>query len=267
MHGKKIIICKYHLKNKCKFGSKCNFVHIQKKEIEHNLEEVIKLRSENASLKTEFYKLVQENRKSKFNESTNASVKAYRVHALQKDIEKNHEEKITYSSLLKEKRLSQEAELVNKKPCANESKDEQVSDKNLIVIGKEIRNPNVEQIRSICELMIEQSIKEKENNLHIIDKLKQECNYVRGKLVQQEKANKQSEHNTMSLIKNLQREQKAIIERIDQNDTNIQLINRKINTVSDSVGPILLETLKEFWKEKEILTSKTERTIYADNHK
>jgi hypothetical protein len=71
----------------------------------------------------------------------------------------------------------------------------------------------------------------------------------------------------MSLIKNLQREQKAIIERIDQNDTNIQLINRKINTVSDSVGPILLETLKEFWKEKKILTSKTERTIYADNHK
>ena len=71
----------------------------------------------------------------------------------------------------------------------------------------------------------------------------------------------------MSLIKNLQREQKAIIERIDQNDTNIQLINRKINTVSDSVGPILLETLKEFWKEKKIPTSKTERTIYADNHK
>jgi len=120
MHRKKIVICKYHLKDKCKFGSKCNFVHIQMKEIEQNLEEIIKLKSENASLKTEFFKMVQENRKLKLNESTNASTKAYRVHALQKGQEKNYEEKVTFSSLFKEKRLSQKDELDSKKACANE---------------------------------------------------------------------------------------------------------------------------------------------------
>ena len=57
------------------------------KEIEQNLEDFIKLRSENL-FKTEFYKIVQENRKSKLNESTNASNKAYKVHALQKVDEK-----------------------------------------------------------------------------------------------------------------------------------------------------------------------------------
>ena len=119
MYRKKIVICKYHLKDKCKFGSKCNFVHIQMKEIEQNLEEVIKLRSENASLKTEFYKMVQENRKLKLNESTNVSTKAYRVLALQKGKEKNYEEKVTYSSLFKKKSLSQKVELDSKKACAN----------------------------------------------------------------------------------------------------------------------------------------------------
>ena len=62
MYRKKILICKYHLKDKCKFGGKCNFLHIQMKEIEKNLREVIKLRSENLLLKTEFYKIVQENK-------------------------------------------------------------------------------------------------------------------------------------------------------------------------------------------------------------
>jgi len=38
------------------------------KEIEQNLEGVINLRSENAPLNTEFYKMVQENRKLKLNE-------------------------------------------------------------------------------------------------------------------------------------------------------------------------------------------------------
>jgi hypothetical protein len=64
--------------------------------------------------------MVQENRKLKLNESTNASTKAYRVHALQKGQEKNYEEKVTYSSLFKEKRLSQKVELDCKKACANE---------------------------------------------------------------------------------------------------------------------------------------------------
>jgi len=90
------------------------------KEIEQNLEEIIKLKSENASLKTEFFKMVQENRKLKLNETTNASTKAYRVHTLQKGHEKNYEEKVTYSSLFKEKRLSQKVELDSKKACANE---------------------------------------------------------------------------------------------------------------------------------------------------
>ena len=77
MYRKKIIICKYHLKDKCKFEGKCNFLLIQMKEIEENFEEISKLRSENALLKTEFFKVVQENRKLKLNESTDTNTKAY----------------------------------------------------------------------------------------------------------------------------------------------------------------------------------------------
>ena len=93
-----IIICKYYLKDKCKFGSKCNFLHIQKHEIEHTLEEVIKLRSENTSLKSEFYKMVQEKRKLNHHETRNVDSEVYGVYALQKA-----EKKSSYSSLFKEK--------------------------------------------------------------------------------------------------------------------------------------------------------------------
>ena len=94
----KIIICKYDLKDKCKFGRKCNFLHIQKYEIEHTLEEVIKLRSENTSLKSEFYKMVQEKRKLNHHETRNVVSEVYGVYALQKA-----EKKSSYSSLFKEK--------------------------------------------------------------------------------------------------------------------------------------------------------------------
>ena len=79
MYREKIIICKYHLKDKCKFWGKCNFLHIKMKEIEENLEEISKLRSENALLKTEFYKMVQENKKLKLNESADANTKSNQV--------------------------------------------------------------------------------------------------------------------------------------------------------------------------------------------
>jgi len=247
MYRKKILICKYHLKDKCKFGGKCNFLHIQMKEIEQNLEEVSKLRSENLSLKTEFYKIVQENRKLKLNESTNASNKAHRVHALQKVKEKtydeNFEKKATYSSLFKEKRLSQRVELGNKKSRANESNIDQASEKNLTVVRKEIRNPNIEQIRCANAL---KSTKKKENSFYSIEKLKQECYYVREKIEQQEKSNRQSEQTAMNLIKSLQKEQKSIVERMErnkrkaksENDTNKDVKNEISNKIKEMDGRI-----------------------------
>jgi hypothetical protein len=247
MYRKKILICKYHLKDKCKFGGKCNFLHIQMKEIEQNLEEVSKLRSENLLLKTEFYKIVQENRKLKLNESTNASNKAYRVHALQKVKEKNYDEnfekKATYSSLFKEKRVSQRVELGNKKSRANESNIDQASEKNLTVIRKEIRNPNIEQIRSANAL---KSTKKKENSFYSIEKLKQGCYYVREKIEQQEKSNRQSEQTAMNLIKSLQREQKSIVERMERNKrkaksenyTNKDVKNEILNKIKEMDGRI-----------------------------
>ena len=94
----KIIICKYYLKDKCKFGIKCNFLHIKKHEIEHSLEEIIKLRSENTSLKSEFNKMVQEKRKLNHHETRNCYSEVYGVYVLEKT-----EKKSSYSSFFKEK--------------------------------------------------------------------------------------------------------------------------------------------------------------------
>ena len=116
----KIIICKYHLKDKCKFGSKCNFLHIQKHEIEHTLEEVIKLRSENTSLKSEFYKMVQEKRKLNHHETRNRYSEVYRVYALEKT-----EKKSSYSSFFKEKTTEEKkSPLVESGIGSSESEDE-----------------------------------------------------------------------------------------------------------------------------------------------
>jgi hypothetical protein len=49
--SKKIIICKFNLKNKCKFGEKCKFQHIGIKELNDILAKFEDLKQENVLLK------------------------------------------------------------------------------------------------------------------------------------------------------------------------------------------------------------------------
>ena len=52
MHkNKKIIICKFNLKNKCLFGEKCKFRHISISELNDILNKMEDLKQENESLK------------------------------------------------------------------------------------------------------------------------------------------------------------------------------------------------------------------------
>jgi hypothetical protein len=53
MHkNKKIMICKFHLKNKCQFGE-CKFLHLSINELNYVLNKMEDLKQENESLKSE----------------------------------------------------------------------------------------------------------------------------------------------------------------------------------------------------------------------
>ena len=51
--NKKIIICKFNLKNKCLFGEKCKFRHLNIKELNDVLKKVENFKRDNESLKSE----------------------------------------------------------------------------------------------------------------------------------------------------------------------------------------------------------------------
>ena len=54
MHkNKKIIICKFHLKNKCQFGEECKFLHLSINELNYVLNKMEDLKQENESLKSD----------------------------------------------------------------------------------------------------------------------------------------------------------------------------------------------------------------------
>ena len=82
---KEIIICKFNLIEKCKFGSKCKFLHIHKDEIEKALEQLSMLRKENMSLKTELNIKTQEVRKLKLGQTAKSEAQVDGVHALQEE--------------------------------------------------------------------------------------------------------------------------------------------------------------------------------------
>jgi len=80
---RKIIIFKFNLKNKCKYGDKCKFRHINVHEVNEILSELEDLRRENKSLKS--------NLKEKCLEINNLNIMHYdvtdsTVHALKKPL-------------------------------------------------------------------------------------------------------------------------------------------------------------------------------------
>ena len=50
MHSNKIIICKYYLKNKCKFRKKCKFRHLSVNKMNDILKKYEELKREKTSL-------------------------------------------------------------------------------------------------------------------------------------------------------------------------------------------------------------------------
>jgi hypothetical protein len=80
---KKIIICKFYLKNKCQFGEKCKFRHIGVSELNDILNKFEDLKQENTSLKRDLKdkNIKLSNLKNKYFDVTNDS-----VHALEKPL-------------------------------------------------------------------------------------------------------------------------------------------------------------------------------------
>ena len=102
-HKKKIKICKYNLKEKCKFGEKCNFLHVSISEMERALEHLNFLMKENESLKTLLKKKVQETRTFGSLESRANEFESNGVNAIKKV-----DEKVSYSSHFKQKEATSE---------------------------------------------------------------------------------------------------------------------------------------------------------------
>ena len=96
---KEIIIRKFNLKEKCKFGTKCKFFHIQK---------FNSLKVENVSLRSELKQKSQELQNLKLGQTALADADAYWVHALQ-EIEK----KVTYSSFFKKQPVISASDTLN----------------------------------------------------------------------------------------------------------------------------------------------------------
>ena len=77
-YKKKIIICKFNLKNKCKFGDKCKFLHLNVNELNNIICELEVLKLENQSLRSNLKVKCQEieNLNKKYCDVTNDSVHA-----------------------------------------------------------------------------------------------------------------------------------------------------------------------------------------------
>jgi hypothetical protein len=92
MHNKKkIIICKFNLKNKCLYGEKCKFRHLNINELNDVLKKVEDLKQENELLKSELKGKCIEIRNL---EKKNCDVTNDSVHLLAKPL---------YNSFLKKK--------------------------------------------------------------------------------------------------------------------------------------------------------------------
>ena len=85
-----IIICKFNLKNKCKFGEKCKFRHLNLSELSDILNKFESLKNENESLKLDL--------KEKYQKISNLEKKYGDVTNLEKTSQKP-----LYNSLFKEK--------------------------------------------------------------------------------------------------------------------------------------------------------------------
>ena len=75
-------ICKYNLNGKCKFGSNCSYLHIQRTQMDRALGELYKLRAENKCLKSDLMQKVDLIIKLK---SLQTKDEFHEVHALQKE--------------------------------------------------------------------------------------------------------------------------------------------------------------------------------------
>ncbi len=84
MHQKKkVIFCKFDLKNKCLFGEKCKFCHLSINELNDVLKKVEDLKQENELLKSELKEKCQRNKKSR---KKNCDVTNDGVHVLAKPL-------------------------------------------------------------------------------------------------------------------------------------------------------------------------------------
>jgi hypothetical protein len=104
MHkNKKIIICKFNLKNKCQFGKECKFLHLSINELNCVLNKMEDLKQENESLKSDLRNKCLEIRflENKFCDVTNDS-----VHVLTKPL---------YNSFFKKKNQNESAKIEPKK--------------------------------------------------------------------------------------------------------------------------------------------------------
>ena len=77
---KEIIICKFFIHGKCKFGRKCSYLHIKRNDLSKFFEQLNQLQTMNESLKKELSKRNQEIRELKSEKSKNKQTIIDEVH-------------------------------------------------------------------------------------------------------------------------------------------------------------------------------------------
>lgn len=201
----KIIICKFYIHGKCKFGSDCNYLHIQSKELSKLFEQLVEAQKTNESLKTELKEKNQVIKELELERNNNYQSKKDTVHTLNDRL---------FSSLF-----------VQNENSKDETKT--IDNQKRVKNGEESTKSNDNQIESIMKRIenIEQSIEAKNKYYKQIET----NNTNKIKQIETNNDNKFKEIDT--IINIIKKKTIDEIDAIGQNNSKLDQNNSKIDEI------------------------------------
>jgi hypothetical protein len=226
MHkNKKIIICKFNLKNKCQFGKECKFLHLSINELNCVLNKMEDLKQENESLKSDLRNKCLEIRflENKFCDVTNDS-----VHVLKKPL---------YNSFFKKKNQNESAKIEPKKQT--ETKYTVQNDDSGLDDETEFDDDGIIDNKYISILNKQKEIEKKLKEMEKV----QAGNQAKQTRINGEVNNKLLEHEKIAANhKNLIVNQDKKLEEMKTNQTEM---NNRIDLIGNNLGTLKVELVED----------------------